>query len=332
MPDPNSIRIKRSNTSTNVPTSLLNGELAANSSDQKLWIGNSSNTPILLSDITNTFVNQGAWDYNAAYNKNTVVTYAGIFYYSVSAVPPYNTQPNVNPTYWSVLSDPAAVGGTYLPLAGGAMTGSITSVGATHDTEVAGDFFGVQLSADNTQGTMLNFDGLDTYNGASHMKVVPTGLTFPDSTSQTTAYTGGAGVSSVTAGTGISVDKTTGDLTLSSTITQYADSDARASLSSTATGLTYTSATGVLSLTASYAIPTTTSQTNWDTAYTQKGQWTGGSTNLVAATARTSLGLVIGTNVQAWDGDLDSIAAIAGTTGLLKKLLQILGRLIPQPI
>lgn len=44
-----------------------------------------------------------------------------------------------------------------------------------------------------------------------------------------------------------------------------------------------------------------------------------GSTNLVAATARTSLGLVIGTNVQAWDGDLDSIAAIAGTTGLLKK-------------
>jgi hypothetical protein len=319
VPDPNSIRIKRSNTSTNVPASLLNGELAANSFDQKLWIGNSSNTPILLSDITNTFVNQGAWDYNATYNKNTVVTYAGIFYYSVSAVPPYNTQPNVNPTYWSVLSDPAAVGGTYLPLAGGAMTGSITSVGATHDTEVAGEFFGVQLSADHTQGTMVNFDGLDTYNGASHMFVNPTGLTFPDSTTQTTAYTGGAGVSSVTAGTGISVDKTTGDLTVSSTITQYADSDARASLSSTATGLTYTSATGVFSLTASYAIPTTTSQTNWDTAYTQKGQWTGGSTNLVAATGRTSLGLVIGTNVQAWDADLDAIGAIAGTTGILKK-------------
>lgn len=290
MPDPNSIRIKRSNTSTNVPASLLNGELAANSSDQKLWIGNSSNTPILLSDITNTFVNQGAWDYNATYNKNTVVTYAGIFYYSVSAVPPFNTQPNVNATYWSVLSDPAAVGGTYLPLAGGAMTGSITNIGATHDTEVAGEFFGVQLSADHTQGTMVNFDGLDTYNGASHMKVIPTGLTFPDATVQTTAYTGGAGVSSVTAGTGISVDKTTGDITVSSSITQYADLNARASLSSTATGLTYTPLTGVFSLTSGYSIPATTSQTNWDSGYTQRLQWDGSATNLVAATGRTSLG------------------------------------------
>jgi len=38
-----------------------------------------------------------------------------------------------------------------------------------------------------------------------------------------------------------------------------------------------------------------------------------------AATSRTTLGLAIGTNVQAWDADLDAIAALAGTTGLLKK-------------
>jgi hypothetical protein len=38
-----------------------------------------------------------------------------------------------------------------------------------------------------------------------------------------------------------------------------------------------------------------------------------------ASTARTNLGLAIGSNVQAWDADLDSIAAIAGTAGLLKK-------------
>jgi len=37
------------------------------------------------------------------------------------------------------------------------------------------------------------------------------------------------------------------------------------------------------------------------------------------ATARTNLGVAIGTNVQAWDGDLDAIAALAGTSGLLKK-------------
>jgi hypothetical protein len=38
-----------------------------------------------------------------------------------------------------------------------------------------------------------------------------------------------------------------------------------------------------------------------------------------AATARTTLGLAIGTNVQAWDADLDAIAALAGTSGLLRK-------------
>ena len=50
----------------------------------------------------------------------------------------------------------------------------------------------------------------------------------------------------------------------------YTDARARASFSTTVTGLTYTTATGILSTTAGYAIPTTASQTNWDTAYTQR--------------------------------------------------------------
>lgn len=79
------------------------------------------------------------------------------------------------------------------------------------------------------------------------------------------------------------------------------------------------SGTLAISLTAGYSIPTTASQTNWDAAYTDRNKWDGGSTGLVAATARTSLGLVIGTNVQAWDADLDAIAALAGTSGFLKK-------------
>ena len=79
------------------------------------------------------------------------------------------------------------------------------------------------------------------------------------------------------------------------------------------------SGTLALTLTAGYSIPTTSDQTNWNSAYTQRLQWDGGATSLVAATGRTSLGLVIGTNVQAWDGDLDAIAAITGTTGILKK-------------
>jgi hypothetical protein len=38
-------------------------------------------------------------------------------------------------------------------------------------------------------------------------------------------------------------------------------------LSTSATGLTYTSATGVLSLTGGYVIPTTTQESNWNSAY-----------------------------------------------------------------
>lgn len=51
-----------------------------------------------------------------------------------------------------------------------------------------------------------------------------------------------------------------------------------------------TSGTLAVTLTSGYSIPTTASQTNWDTAYTDRNKWDGGSTGLVAATGRTSLG------------------------------------------
>jgi hypothetical protein len=50
----------------------------------------------------------------------------------------------------------------------------------------------------------------------------------------------------------------------------YTDARARAAISSSATGLTYTSATGVFSLTTGYVIPTTTEETNWNTAYSSR--------------------------------------------------------------
>jgi hypothetical protein len=50
----------------------------------------------------------------------------------------------------------------------------------------------------------------------------------------------------------------------------YTDIRARNSINSSATGLTYTNSTGAFTLTSGYAIPTTTSQSNWDTAYNNR--------------------------------------------------------------
>ncbi|CAB5217951.1 hypothetical protein UFOVP201_36 [uncultured Caudovirales phage] len=76
---------------------------------------------------------------------------------------------------------------------GGAITNSITIAGATYDTELSSDFFGVQLSSDHTKGSTVEYNGLHTYDGVNSLNVNPTGITFPDSTVQVTAYTGGGG-------------------------------------------------------------------------------------------------------------------------------------------
>jgi len=59
-------------------------------------------------------------------------------------------------------------------------------------------------------------------------------------------------------------------------------------LSSSATGLTYTNTTGVFSFTAGYSIPTNASQTQWDTAYSNRISTLNG---LTAATQNFSTGM-----------------------------------------
>lgn len=73
---------------------------------------------------------------------------------------------------------------------------------------------------------------------------------------------------SVLAGTGMSGGGTiNGNVTLNCSITQYTDALARLALSETITGIDYTNTTGVFSLTTGYVIPTTTEQSNWNSAY-----------------------------------------------------------------
>ena len=84
-------------------------------------------------------------------------------------------------------------GGSYLPLAGGAMdsTALVTYSDATYDSEIGGWGFGVQLTSDTTQNASIQYNAVSVQNGSGTMTVGPTGLTFPDSTTQTTAATAG---------------------------------------------------------------------------------------------------------------------------------------------
>jgi hypothetical protein len=85
-------------------------------------------------------------------------------------------------------------------------------------------------------------------------------------------------------------------------------------LSSTATGLTYTNTTGVFSTTAGYGIPTTASQTTWDTAYNR-------SLTSAAVTGTTTKTLTLneqggGTITASWtDINTDAVTSVFGRTG-----------------
>jgi len=70
------------------------------------------------------------------------------------------------------------------------------------------------------------------------------------------------------------------------------------------------SGTLAISYASGYAIPTTSSQTNWDTAYTDRYKWDGGATGLVASTGRASLS-------AAQSGANTDITSIALTTGTI---------------
>jgi len=113
----------------------------------------------------------------------------------------------------------------------------------------------------------------------------------------------GAGytVANLTAGSGVSISNSAGGISISATGTGGTVTSVGLSAP---TGFSVggspvtSSGTLALSFSAGYSLPTTASQTNWDTAYTDRLKWDGGSTGLVAATGRTSLGATtVGSNL-----------------------------------
>lgn len=164
----------------------------------------------------------------------------------------------------------------------------------------------------NTTGSAGSVVNAVTFNSSGTGDA--SGTTFNGSAARTISYNtlGGApattgsailygngtgGFSSVTIGSGVSFAG--GTLSATGTGGSVTSVGLSAPTGFTVTNSPVTSSgTLTLSFTAGYSLPTTASQTNWDSAYTQRLQWDGGNTNLVAATGRTSLGATtVGSNM-----------------------------------
>jgi hypothetical protein len=122
------------------------------------------------------------------------------------------------------------------------------------------------LRAGDPSGNYIYWDGTDlTINGqmvgGSVSASLLTGLATSRLLGRTTS--GAGAVEEITVGTGL----TFSSKNLACAITQYTDALARGAISETITGIGYNSSTGVFSLTAGYVIPTTTEQSNWNSAY-----------------------------------------------------------------
>jgi len=92
----------------------------------------------------------------------------------------------------SAASAAAASAAVFVPFTGGAVTSPITNSTATYDTEMSGELFGVQLSADHTQSSYLAYDGLRVGNGTSNTAVRADTFTMTDvvNSATTTIYPG----------------------------------------------------------------------------------------------------------------------------------------------
>lgn len=80
-----------------------------------------------------------------------------------------------------------------LTIAGGTLTANSTLLlsDATYDSEVGGWGFGVELTSDAVQSASIQFNQVRVQNSAGGTNITPTGITFPDSTTLSTAPVAG---------------------------------------------------------------------------------------------------------------------------------------------
>ena len=130
--------------------------------------------------------------------------------------------------------------------------GTISAASSTFTAGAGIDITGSVISSTITQYTDANARASLSFTAGSGAYNSSTGvITIPTNTNQLTNGSAFITLASLSAGSGISYNSSTG--VISSTITQYTDANARASLSA-GTGISYNSSTGVISATSSGGI------------------------------------------------------------------------------
>ena len=164
-----------------------------------------------------------------------------------------------------------------------------------------------------TNGNSHNHDGGDgaqiAYSSLSGLPTLPTGTNTGDqtlantsnATSHTVTLSGSGGSLQLVEGSNVTLATSgTGSaavLTISASVTGGGGGTVTSVGLVVPTGFSVsgspvtTSGDITLAFAAGYSLPTTASQTSWDTAFTERRYWDGGATGLTASTGRTSLGL-----------------------------------------
>lgn len=203
-------------------------------------------------------------------------------------------------------------------------THDAVTIGTANGLSLSGQVLSLGLASSSTNGALSSTDWTTfnskqtALNGTGFVKISGTTISYDNSTyylaSNPSNY---ITLTSLSAGTGISYNNTTG--VISSTITQYTDALARACISETITGIDYNNTTGVFSITSGYGIPTTASQTNWDSAYNNmivSAAVTGTTTKTLTLTQQDA-----GTITASWtDDNTDAVTSVFGRTGAVVAL------------
>jgi len=324
----NTIKPKRSYTASNTPT-LSSGEVGVNAADGKIWIGNAAgNASVLVSSlafsdhtgtVSNSQLSATAVTAASYTNANITVNAEGrITAASNGSGGGSGTVTSVDmsvPTGLLVSGNPVTTTGTLAVTFNTGYSIPTTASQGNWDTAYSNYLQWNGGSTGLTASTGRTSLGATTVGGNLFTLTNPTAVTFPRFNLDNTVTALNAADFRTAIGAGTS--STTG------TVTSVAIT-VPTGLSVTGTPIT-ASGTLAVTLTAGYSIPTTTSQTNWDTAYTNRitsltTTGSSGSATLVTNTLNIPAYTLSGLGGQASSTNLTSLSGLTYASASFVKM------------